>query len=241
MHPSGPLSRPMASRNLRLSSLFLVASIHFGCVAGGDTADRTPDVPAGDSTPPRISLTAFAYECVDDTYLVAKLDNQDRMTLFWSTGTVRLIRDPSASGVRHANSTVVFWSKGRDATIEYADGRRVKCQENRRRSWIEDAKLRGADYRATGNEPGWSLELFPDSIRFVTAYGTELYSFTTPAPEVDQQNRRTVYRTRAGEHDLTVTITYGSCSDDMSGESFESTVELVFDGAVLRGCGQALH
>jgi uncharacterized membrane protein len=231
----------MTSGNMRIFSLLLLVGIHFGCGTGADTADRTSGVPSGDSTPPRIALTAFAYECIDDTYVVAKFDEQESMTLFLSTGTVRLAREPSASGVLHANSTVVFWSKGRDATIEYTDGRRVECVENRRQSWIEDAKLRGADYRATGNEPGWTLELFSDSIRFVTAYGTELYSFTTPAPEVDQQNRRTIYRTSSAEHGLTVTITYGICSDDMSGESFESTVELLFDGSALRGCGQALH
>ena len=103
------------------------------------------------------------------------------------------------------------------------------------------AKLRGADYWAVGNEPAWMLELFADSIRFVTAYGTELYRFATPSPDVDRENRQAVYRARSEGHDLTVTISYGPCSDSMSGESFEGTVELLFDGTALRGCGQALH
>jgi uncharacterized membrane protein len=231
----------MISRYSQSFSVLFLAGVHFACMGGGDTTDRQSNVPLGDSTPSRVTLTAFAYECVDDTYVVAKLDDQEDMTLFLSTGTVRLARKPSASGVRHANSAVVFWSKGRNAIIEYADGRRVDCVENRRQSWVEDAKLRGADYRATGNEPGWTLELFPDSIRFVTAYGTELYSFPTPVADVDREGGRTFYRTSGAEHDLTVTITHARCSDDMSGESFEGTVELLFDGTALRGCGQALH
>ncbi len=232
-----------SSRGMRFSPLLIMAGLSIGCGgrAGDEAAYRTPEAPSGDSTTPVITLTTFAYQCADSTYVVAKFRPQDDLTLFLPSGTVRLYHQPSASGARYADSTVAFWSKGREATIEYADGRRIECLEDRRQSVIEDAKLRGADYWAVGNEPGWTLELFSDSIAFVTAYGTERYRFITPAPEVDGENHRTIYRARTAAHDLTITISYGRCRDSMSGESFEGTVELLFDGTALRGCGQALH
>jgi len=221
--------------------LLIPVVLLLGCTERSEPPGRTLDTPSDDSSRPVITRTAFAYQCDDGTYVVAKLGARDGMTLFLPGGTVRLPHVPSGSGTRYADGGLAFWSHGRKATIEYADDRHVECVENRRRSVIEDAKLRGADYWAVGNEPGWTLELFSDSIRFVTAYGTDHYGFSTPEPEVDREGRRAIYRARDSDHALTITITSGGCSDSMSGESFEGTVELSFDGTALRGCGQALH
>lgn len=43
--------------------------------------------------------------------------------------------------------------------LEVGKKRHVHCKNNRAEAIWEDAKLRGVDFRAVGNEPGWHLEL----------------------------------------------------------------------------------
>ena len=57
-------------------------------------------------------------------------------------------------------------------------GRVTTCRENRRRSILEDARARGVEFRASGNEPGWVWELLADRMIFIGAYGAE--RVTTP-------------------------------------------------------------
>ncbi len=99
------------------------------------------------------------------------------------------------------------------------------------------ARLAGAGFRAVGNEPGWMVEVYPDSLVYVTNYGEDRYRFpdytaTDAAPYV--------YEAAADGHTLTVTLSDEDCLDDMSGFPFETTVVLDFDGQTSRGCGRAL-
>jgi len=103
------------------------------------------------------------------------------------------------------------------------------------------AKLGGADFRAVGNEPGWSLTIAHDSIVLVTDYGETRLAFPSPPVEELPQGRRSVYRARSPGHTLEVVLEAGGCRDSMSGDAFETTVTLTLDGRALRGCGRALH
>lgn len=101
------------------------------------------------------------------------------------------------------------------------------------------ARLAGAGFRAVGNEPGWSVEVYPDSLVFVTAYGEERYAFpdyTEAAPDAEPF----VYEASAGGHAITVTLADEPCQDSMSGEPFDTSVTVVFDGETLQGCGRLL-
>ena len=101
------------------------------------------------------------------------------------------------------------------------------------------ARLAGVTFRATGNEPGWFVEVYPDSLVFVTAYGGERYAFvpyTASAPEAEPF----VYEASSDAHTITVTLADVPCQDDMSGQPFETSVAVVFDGETLRGCGRSL-
>ena len=47
----------------------------------------------------------------------------------------------------------------------------------------EDARIRGVDYRAVGNEPGWHLEIVENGRTvFVGDYGATQLEFATPVP-----------------------------------------------------------
>ena len=61
----------------------------------------------------------------------------------------------------------------------------VEPEANGRRPIIEDAKRRGVDFYAAGNEPSWTLEIGSEEIVFQTNYGQDTYRFPTSEPEVD--------------------------------------------------------
>ena len=51
----------------------------------------------------------------------------------------------------------------------------------------------------------------------------------------------TVLQGSTADHELFVTLRGGGCVDSMSGEEFETRVEVRLDGRSFPGCGQALH
>jgi putative lipoprotein len=136
----------------------------------------------------------------------------------------------------------MFWNKGESAMLERPDHARTECTNNRRKAIWEDAKLRGADFRAVGNEPGWNLELSRDyGIVFVTNYGSDKYAFALAGPVSDKDAGTTRYTVSGDGHELTILLESGPCADTMSDEQFETRVRLTFDGTELNGCGRPLH
>lgn len=213
-----------------------VASL-IGCAVNNPVADTPPKTSAGKPA----QLRTFYYECEDKSSVVVQFQPEaDEMIVFLPGKTVRLPHVRSGSGARYSDGEVTYWSKGREVLFQIGDVT-MHCVENRRRSVIEDAKLRGVDYWATGNEPGWRLELGAHTLRFVTNYDRDRYTFATPQPQVDQTNRHTLYKGEGAGSTIMVQIDGEACHDSMSGERFESTVTVIFDGKSYRGCGQALH
>jgi uncharacterized membrane protein len=111
-----------------------------------------------------------------------------------------------------------------------------------RKSIWEDSKLRGVDFRAIGNEPGWYLELTKeDHILFVYDNGQQKVIMPEPKLEVHADDQTAIYQSKTEAPEMTVTILGEPCEDTMSGELFESTVMVVLDGQSFHGCGRALH
>lgn len=221
---------------------FLAATIivAFGaCVAaeGDAEAGRVADAGAEDTA----GLSTFAYTCGSDTRVVANFRDSRLVWLFLPGRTVRLPQVESASGARYSDGSTTFWIKGRGARFETGESGPLDCAEDRRGSFIEDAKLRGNDLWAVGNEPPWMLELGSDSSVIYVGYERERHSFATPAPDIDPDARRTVWSGETGPGPIIIEVTGEECSDDMSGERFQVRVSLTLAGRLLRGCGQALH
>jgi putative lipoprotein len=197
---------------------------------------------AQEDTAPSERLRAFAYECDDQTELVARFEPAvDEMTLILAGRTVRLSHVRSGSGARYSDGKTTFWSKRDEATLVTIDGTTKKCREIRRKSILEDAKLRGVELYGRGNEPGWRLEVGSGEIVFETNYGQDTYRFPKPNPEMGHDNLRTVYRVQSDGHELTAEIHDMPCADDMSGEAFERTVIVTLDGREHRGCGHVFQ
>jgi uncharacterized membrane protein len=100
------------------------------------------------------------------------------------------------------------------------------------------ARFDDADFRATGNEPGWNLEIREGRrIVLVTDYGASRVELALPEPIIGTEARTT--RWDAGE--LTLEVIDRPCRDSMSGDWFEAEVVVTWKEKRLRGCGRAFH
>lgn len=180
-----------------------------------------------------------AFECADGPrfVLVPVLGGDAALEL--SRDVLRLTREPAASGARYSDGRVSVWNKGGEALLELG-GLRYRCMESRAGSIRADARLRGVDFRAAGNEPGWVLEVLGDLIVFVGSYSAEWVTVPRPAPQVDVANGETVYAAVTDAHRVRVLIRERECVDSMSGDRSEASVSVEIDDRAYRGCGYAL-
>jgi membrane-bound inhibitor of C-type lysozyme len=215
----------------------LFATLTVGCKkAAGPAGQKADEGQEG------TQLKAFYYDCKDGKSVVTAYNDDDTMTLFAPGKTMKLKHLISGSGARYGyeDESVIFWSKGDDALYE-RDGRKTECSVNRLKSIIESVKLDGYDFYAVGNEPGWNLKIGMGKIVFAIDYGNHRFTFKAPKPDERKAQRMTTYRASEGDHRIDVVLRGVECADSMSGEKFETTVLVVFDGKPLPGCGQALH
>ena len=226
----------------RLPGLLVTLVLLAGCTAdeGAAEADKNSDAPPSTTVPGRAGQT-FVYECNDGSEFTARVEDA-KVWLFLASGSISLPHVPAASGAKFSDGAVTYWSKGESAMLERPDHQRTECTNNRRKAIWEDAKLRGADFRAVGNEPGWNLEISRQyGIQFVNNYGADRYTFPMVEAVSDQASRTTIYRTKEGGHELEIVLEGKACADTMSGEKFETNVTIRFDGTRLNGCGRPLH
>ena len=105
----------------------------------------------------------------------------------------------------------------------------------------DDARRRGIDFRAIGQEPGWLLEIDARKSMYLLAdYGEKKVTTPAPAPTRDSTGV-TTYDATADGHRLTVVIRERACQDSMSGEEMTHEVTVTLDGKEYRGCGRDLR
>jgi putative lipoprotein len=183
------------------------------------------------------SAATYVFVCDDQTAYTVRVGDAEAW-VFHPRDTLRLPAVPAKTGARYSNATFDLRIEGQQARLGEVGSELQPCHNDRRRAVWENAKLGGADFRAVGNEPGWNLEILAGSrIVLVTDYGASRVERPLPEPTVDSDARTT--RWVAG--DLVVEIIGRPCRDSMSGEPFESTVRVTWEGQLLRGCGRALH
>jgi putative lipoprotein len=224
------MAGPIGHASRILAALVAAAGLAAGC--------RSSQPPAA-STPPRLAASAFDCEG-GPGFVLARTDGDadDAVDLILPDRRYRLPRVRTASGVRYAAGGVGVWTKGREAMLEL-EGRVSRCVENRRRSILEDARARGVQFRASGNEPGWTWELLADRMVFVGAYGAQRVTAPRPPGQRGSTTGETTYDAVTEAHRMTVRIRPGLCLDTMSGDRHGAAVEVDVDGTVHRGCGDA--
>jgi uncharacterized membrane protein len=153
-----------------------------------------------------------------------------------------LKQTPAASGSRHESEGVVVWLHGEETMLEVDGDRFSACRRNPKASIWEHAKLGGADFRATGNEPGWVLEIRERTIIDLNYdYGTSQILVSASEPVEDSQSMRTTWEASVDGQALKLEVSAVACTDTMSGDRFESTVVIYLGERKLSGCGRPLH
>ncbi len=220
----------LLTTNLSLLSLTLLSA----CSGNQITADTSINQS-------RFPAQTYVYHCADNKSFVARIEPK-KAWLFLPTKTLSLPQIPAASGSKFSNGSATFWNKGKSAIFESTTQIYKNCTNNRAQAIWEHAKLNGVDYRAVGNEPGWSLEITHDQTTIFTShYGQDRYEFETSKPLIDTAAHTREYQLQNSSHKLSISLSAKLCKDTMSDQSFSSTVSVRLDNKKFTGCGKALH
>jgi heat shock protein HslJ/uncharacterized membrane protein len=223
---------PACERRRLAAGAIVLAVLATGCASGAREAS-SPESP-----PPR---GARVYTCPGDfRFSVRAAGDNVRLSLY--TRTLVLARAVSASGARYTGEGHVLWSKGDSASLETPTGAHLNCQGRFAETPWDEARLLGSDFRAVGQEPGWTLDLAEGrGIRFVTADGATRAFTPMPTPAWDRAAGTITYAATTGAHAITVTVRETPCHDTMSGERMSHAVTVQSGGREFRGCGRVLR
>ena len=186
---------------------------------------------------PRPLAKTMVYDC--SGYRFTSRLGPGEMAVWFEDRYVILSQVRSASGVKYREGDILFWLKGEEGILVRGEQQYRDCRQLPREAPWADARRRGVNFRAVGNEPGWHLEIQPGrGILFVGNYGELRVS--TPDPGEIIQDRVRVYHAVTEAYDLRVEIVDELCLDTMQDEQYPAQVSVMLDGRLYRGCGRAL-
>lgn len=179
----------------------------------------------------------MVYECNGYDFITRL--GPGEMALWLEDRYVILSQVRAASGVRYEEGDTAFWMKGETASLTVDGQFFPDCRQSPRRVPWEDARRRGVDFRAVGNEPGWYLELQRGrQLLFVEDHGMRRVLIPDPVEETGEGVRS--YHGVNGSDQLQVEVVERFCSDSMSGERYPGRVTVTLNGKHFSGCGRAL-
>lgn len=200
------------------------------------TTQRQPKLPDFSSIK---TSDVYAYSCGDSLQFSAFV-TRDSSWLFLPDTTLKTLPVKAGSGAKYEGAYYIYWSKGNQAILQRPTGPFLTCKTiSREQAWAA-ARIRGVDFRAQGQEPGWIVEITGDNqLKYIGNYGKDTLTATAPQPKVN--GRRTTYQLSTATHRLKVEITDRSCTDSMSGFHFSQSVMVTVDEKNYRGCGRFLN
>jgi heat shock protein HslJ/membrane-bound inhibitor of C-type lysozyme len=168
--------------------------------------------------------TRKALRCGDQIASAEYTDGVMRLTVGAETFDLRRVK--TASGAKYeaaGDPPTSFWSKGLTGTLVVRGQTYPQC------AWISDG------FRATGNEPGWQLDITGTTMTLLADYGKTRIEVPAPQPTTSAGLRK--YTANYGGKNLTVSIFERRCTDTMSGMPYPNAVIVVFGDKMLEGCG----
>lgn len=241
----------MASAAPLAGALLLAA-----CAASPRAADPSAVAPAGAP-----STSSYVFTCDGNVRFAVRYDRAPagataapaatlRLPESITDREVRLTPDPAASGARYrgrdAAGEVVFWEHQGQATLTMTGAPDRTCRPQEAATPWDESRLLGAEYRAVGQEPGWTLEVDEGRrMAFVGDYGNTRVVTPAPPPVTTAAGgppnaNRITYTARTEAHALTLEVVRQECHDAMSGASYPTTAVVKLDGREYRGCGRWL-
>ncbi len=165
-------------------------------------------------------------------------DGQVSLSLPWAR--VELPEVPAASGARFGDGDIEFWTRGSDqARLTTADNGSVECSPRDSVSPWTQAMLKGVDFRAVGNEPGWHMEVFEDEGRMflIRDHGADHQVFEDVEVLADQAG----YRAASADKEVVVRLDQVPCQDAIVGWTSPVMVSLEINGQTVQACGRFLR
>jgi heat shock protein HslJ/uncharacterized lipoprotein YbaY len=144
--------------------------------------------------------------------------------------TLLMTQVPAASGAKYevaGDPTTSYWSRGPNGTLVVKGTTYPEC--------TPAPASKAPTFRATGNEPGWKLQISADALTLVTEYGAKTTTVRSPSIEPLPDGRR--YTGTADGRSVTVTVGDRVCRDTMTGLPRPNIVEVTLDATRLTGCG----
>lgn len=173
------------------------------------------------------------WQC-DSTRIQVQQDGQ-RARLNFNGRKLELARASSPNGERFSDASGnALQDDGSKAILTLAGKAPLACEPSDVLSpWVQ-AEQSGAVFRAAGNEPGWTITVdghTPTRLHAQLDYGER--DFTIAVSGADGSWHGQAPNGSA----LQVQATRSPCEDDMSGASFEATVNVQVGDRQYRGCG----
>ncbi len=206
----------------------------------GACAERAPEptpAPAPADSPPAAEVAPEPLEVVrfacGGTDVEARFYREGAL-LIVDGEEIALSEVVAASGMRYASGSdpaeIEFWSKGTEAMLTMHGTRYPTCQAD---AGKESASTR---YRATGQEPGWSLTWWGDGVAMVFAAENQRIEGESIERLEAEGGWTLVAQTARGE--LRMSVESGrTCRDSMSGMPHPDSVRLQLGEQTLNGCG----
>ncbi|MEH6635987.1 MAG: MliC family protein [Halioglobus sp.] len=208
-----------------------------GC-GGSEVRDNDSTASVDFITDQRPLGKTMVYQCSGYEF-IARL-GPGEMAIWLDDRYVILSQVRSASGVKYQEGDSVFWIKGDEAILSVDQQRYTDCLLIPERVPWEDARRRGVNFRAVGNEPGWYLEIQRGrQLLFVGDYGMQ--RVLVPDPGEVSLGAAHSYHSITKSNDLRVEIVDELCSDIMKGDSYPSQVQVYLNGRTYQGCGKSLN
>ena len=209
----------------RLPGFFaVILAISAGCAESPSSSAASPPQTSAGQQP----SSSVKYVCGDQPIEVTTAD--DKATVRVGRETFSMTRVVSASGAKYegeSDPSTMFWSKGDRATLSVRGETYPECVR-------ADAPQDSQEVlRASGFEPGWTVEIGPETMTVVTNYGEKRVSASTPPAETS--GGVTTYRLE--NEGVTVQVRNSLCEDDATGMPHPKTVEVQLGDQTLQGCG----
>ena len=178
----------------------------------------------------RVQAEAFSstLRCGDQLVTVGMVGDAVQLTVGETRYALRQVE--AASGAKYAavdDPTTTFWSRGDRAMLAVKGTRYPECVR---------ADVAAPAFRASGNEPGWQIEIGTRMV-FASADGGTRVDALTPAARTAAGVQH--YAVSSASNNLEVTVADRLCIDSMSGMPHPNTVTILLDGKTLQGCGGA--
>jgi uncharacterized membrane protein len=202
----------------------------------GETAAQTNDSPDSETELQPVEVHLDFFTDGDLMQLKAKYTN-DMVTLFMIEDILKLPRVPSEAGIKYANDNASFWSDGDEAVLSMGDANFELVKDKNKKVWY-DAMENGVDFRAVGQEPGWTLEIDDDGYTiFKTQFEEVYWEVETVESRIDSQTDNIIYPFHVEESKMDIIIAEEECFDSMSGESYPYSVQVKLKDKTFYGCG----